>query len=232
MTPPSARTQTFYSLPRTHKETLKIRPIVSGRGGIFDRLGWLLQFILKPIIRHVKAHVCNTPELLEHVNKPSIAERKGKIPVSFDVVSLYTNIPVEEAVDTTLQYINKYNIDLHNLETIHIFQLLSLLLENNVFQYPGFGCYKQIRGLAMGSRLSGTLAILAMDRFEHIYIYRNLKPEPLVYVRYVDDTGTIVNDDNEARQMLRYSNKQHPTIKFELELLDESGFLPILDIKI
>ena len=101
-----------------------------------------------------------------------------------------------------------------------------------MFQYPGFGCYKQIRCLAMGSRLSGTLAILVMDRFKHNYIYRNLKPEPLVYVRYINDTGTIVNDANEAGQTLRYLNEQHPTIKFELELPDESGFLPILDIKI
>ena len=67
-----------------------------GRGGIFDCLGWLLKFILKPVLRHVKAHVCNTPKLLEYFNKPSIAERKGKFPVSFDAVSLYTNIPVKE----------------------------------------------------------------------------------------------------------------------------------------
>ena len=104
----------------------------------------------------MRAHVRNTPELLEHFNKPSIAELKGKIPVSFNVVSLYSNIPVKETVDTALQYINKYNIDLHNLETIPIFKLVSLLLENNVFQYPGFGCYMQIRGLATGRRISGT----------------------------------------------------------------------------
>ena len=55
-----------------------------------------------PVLRHVKVHVGSTLELLEHFNKPSIAERKGKIPVSFDVVSVYTNIPVEETVDTTL----------------------------------------------------------------------------------------------------------------------------------
>ena len=37
-TPPSARTQTFYHLPKTHKETLQIRPIVLSGGGIFDCL--------------------------------------------------------------------------------------------------------------------------------------------------------------------------------------------------
>ena len=144
-------------LAEDSQETLQIRPIVLSGGGIFDCLGWLFKFILKSVIRHVKAHVGNTPELLEHFNKPSIAERKGKIPVSFDVMSLYTNIPVEETVETTLQYINNYNIDLHNLETVHIFKFLSLLLENNVFQYPGFGCYTQIRGLATGSRINGSV---------------------------------------------------------------------------
>ena len=114
----------FYPLPKTHKETLKIRAIVSSRGGIFDCLGGQLKLIFKPILRHVKAHVRNTPELLEHFNKPSIAERKGEIPAAFDVVSLYTDIPVEETVDTAHQYINTYNIDLHNLKTIHIFKFL------------------------------------------------------------------------------------------------------------
>ena len=31
----SAKTQRFYSLPKTHKPTLKIRPIVSGKAGIY-----------------------------------------------------------------------------------------------------------------------------------------------------------------------------------------------------
>ena len=78
-TPPSARTQTFYPLAKTHKETLKIRSIVLGREGIFDYLGWPLKFILKPLLARVKVHVRNTPGLLDDLNEPSIAERKGKI---------------------------------------------------------------------------------------------------------------------------------------------------------
>ena len=147
------------SLAEDSHGALKIRSIVLGRGGIGDCLVWHLKFIPKPVLRHVKAHVGNTPELLEHFNKPSIAERNGKIAVSFEIVSLYINIPVEETVDTTLQCINKYNIDPHNLEAIHILKFLSLLFEYNVFQYPGFGCYTQIRGLATGSRINGTVVI-------------------------------------------------------------------------
>ena len=63
-TPISARTQRFYALPRTHKKTLKIRPSVSACGGIFDRLGCLLQHILKPLLKHVPAHLDKTTSLL------------------------------------------------------------------------------------------------------------------------------------------------------------------------
>ena len=203
-----------------------IRSNVSGRGEIFACLEWLLKSIIKPVLRHMKAHVGITPEPLEHFNKPSIAERKGKIPVSFDFVSLYTNIPVKETVDTTLQYINKYNIDLHNREAIHILQFLSLLLKKKCSNTLVWLRYANQR-FGHGQPNKWNVGDLVMDRFEHTYIYRNLKPESLIYVRYIYDTGTIVNDANEAGQTLRYFNEQHPTIKFELKLPDESGFLPI-----
>ena len=87
---------------------------------------------------------------------------EGKIPISLDVVSLYTKIAIDEAISTTLQYVQSGNLHLHGLTSSDINNLLHLVLEN-VFEYPGHGFYKQIRGLAMGNRLSGTLAILAMD---------------------------------------------------------------------
>ena len=105
MTPPSAKTQRFYALPKTHKTTLKIRPIVSGVGGIFERLSWLLNYILQPLLRYVKAHIDSTRSLIDRFQNLDPATLKGKIPVSFDVVSLYTNIDIREAIDTSLQYL-------------------------------------------------------------------------------------------------------------------------------
>ena len=87
------------------------------------------------------------------------------IPISLDVVSLYTNIDIGEAVSTTLQYIQSCDLHLYGLTPSDVNDLLLLVLDN-IFEYPGHGFYRQIRGLAMGSRLSGTPAILAMDRFE------------------------------------------------------------------
>jgi len=113
-TPPSARTQRFYGLPKTHKPTLKIRPIVSARGGIHDRLGWLLQTLLKPLLKHVSAHLDNTSSLIQRFTDISNEQLKGKIPISFDVVSLYTNIDSNSYTfywTTTFLHMNTPTID-------------------------------------------------------------------------------------------------------------------------
>lgn len=228
-TPSNAKVQHFYALPKTHKKVLKIRPIVSACGGIFDRLGWLLQTIFKPLLKNVSAHIDSTADLLRRFNDIDKDQLKGKIPVSFDVVSLYTNIDVNEAIDTTLRYAQLHKLNLYGLELTDLLDLLHLLLDNNVFTYNAC-TYKQIRGLAMGNRLSGTLAIICMDRFERMFIY-SLQPPLTIFVRYVDDTGTVVDNVEQANNLLTYLNKQHPTIKFEMDLPDTDGYLPILDVK-
>ena len=68
-------------------------------------------------------------------------------------------------------------------------------------EYLGHGFYKQICGLAEGSRLSGTLAILVMDRYERVHTY--CISIPAICVRYVDDNGTVVNNTDEALRMVK-----------------------------
>ena len=79
----------------------------------------------------------------------------------------------------------------------------------------------------MGNRVSGTLTILAMDKFEGMFVYQELLP--LVYVHFVDDVGTVVKNQEEAENTLEYLNSRHPTIMFEMELPSKEGFLPLLD---
>ena len=84
----------------------------------------------------------------------------------------------------------------------------------------------------MGTRLSSTLTIVVMDKFERAHIYDQLTPTSTVFVRYMDDTNTIANDEADAKAMSTYLNSKHPTIKFELALLQEEGYHPILDTKL
>ena len=65
----------------------------------------------------------------------------------------------------------------------------------------------------MGSRLSGILAILAIDRFERLFIYQTFKPPLTIYVRYVDDIRTTVPDTVDACNIIAYLNSKHRAIK-------------------
>ena len=137
----------------------------------------------------------------------------------------------DKAIDTAIDYATKYDLETYHLQLSDSSSWLYLVLYNNVFAYQG-SLYRQIRGLAMGSRLSGTLAIIVMDKFERAHIYDQLTPTSTVFVRNVDDTNTIANDEAEAKAMLTYLNSKNPTIKFELALPEENGYLPILDFKL
>ena len=85
--------------------------------------------------------------------------------------------------------------------------LLELGLKNNIIRYEN-QMYQQALGLAIGGRVSGTLAILVMDRFEPNYIYNQLAPTSTIYVRYIDDTNNVANNADEAVQMLEYLNSK------------------------
>ena len=99
--------------------------------------------------------------------------------LSFDVVSLFTAIPVKKACD----YIqNKLDSDesLHlrtNLDTTDIISLLNFVLSNNCFVYND-SIYKQIHGCAMGSPviISPVVANLCMEAIEELAI--NTTPVP------------------------------------------------------
>ena len=52
----------------------------------------------------------------------------------------------------------------------------------------------------MGRRLSGTLALLAMDRLEQMFVYQGIEKHLSVYVRFVDDIGATVRKTIEAQK--------------------------------
>lgn len=108
--------------------------------------------------------------------------------VSFDVVSLFTAIPVEKACsyiyDKLSQelYLNKRT----SLSVDEIIALLEYVLSNNYFIYNDI-TYKQIYGCAMGSPVSPVVANLCMEIIEDKAIATTPVP-PRIWKRYVDDS--------------------------------------------
>ena len=90
---------------------------------------------------------------------------EDEVMISFDVSSLYTNVPVEEAIDTCadLLYSGKYPKPPLDKQT---FKDLVRLCTCDVLMKTHDGFYRQIDGLAMGSPPAPLLANGWLSKFE------------------------------------------------------------------
>ena len=107
---------------------------------------------------------------------------------SFDVESLFTNIPLKETIDLCVDilFYDRTNIDGITKDCSH--NLRSICMSESLVLFDG-ECYKQIDGVAMGSPLGATLANIFLCFYEQIWLENcPVEFKPVVYRRYVDDT--------------------------------------------
>ena len=222
----------FYHLIKTHKTgpAIKIRPIVSNTNGPTQRLSWLLANALKPMLKDVPAHLENSLELVKCIQAGDFTTNKTlPYPCSLDVVSLYTSIPIQEAITNATDRIHS---PIFHLAKQDIMDLLTVTLSNMYFSFNG-QVFRQKEGLPMGSNISAILAILFMDRLETIALSSHLSISP--YKRYVDDIYLQTTNEDMADQFHFTMNNLHPKLKFEIEKpeITPSGHsLSLLDFKV
>jgi hypothetical protein len=110
--------------------------------------------------------------------------------VSFDVVNLLANAPIDE----DLQVIrNKFHIDdtLADRSLLHIETIMELLedcLRTTYFQVD-VKFFQQKDGMAMGSSLSPIVSNI-MEHFEKLAL-DSAQHKPSLWLRYVDDTFVV-----------------------------------------
>ena len=115
--------------------------------------------------------------------------------VSFDVVSLFTNVPVEETTEIILKriyiYINKeITTDIPKQEM----KELLILCTKNVHFIFNVKTYIQVDGVAMGSPLGPVLGNIFMAELETSVI-PNFSNEVKLWRRFVDDTYCLARSD-------------------------------------
>ena len=163
---PSASTcPKFYGLPKIHKPNVPLRPIVASRGSATSNLAQHLTEILKPLVGNTQYHVLNSSSFIQEIK--DLCLDPNDVLISFDVVSLFTNVPVDETCNIIKQKLLD-DISLHErtqLSVDEIIDLLKLCLSNTCFQWRD-SFYEQTSGAAMGSPLSPVLANIFMEHFE------------------------------------------------------------------
>ena len=95
MNHPGSRLARLYGLPKTHKEKLAMRPILSATQTYNYALAKWLDDKLKPLVTN-QYMISDTFEFVNEVHELVI--NNGVILVSYDVSSLFTNVPLEETI--------------------------------------------------------------------------------------------------------------------------------------
>jgi len=137
-----------------------------------------------------------------------------KFLISFDVESLFTNIPLEECIDLAVLYISEGNPDL-NLPLSDLKRLFSFATAETHFLFKG-SSYDRIDGVAMGSPLAPVPANLFMGHHEKIWLEQYQGLEVPFYRRYVDDTFCLFHSEQDAIAFFDYINSQHPNIRYTM----------------
>ncbi|EYB97658.1 hypothetical protein Y032_0139g2146 [Ancylostoma ceylanicum] len=230
---------TYYSLVKTHKfdqnadlskidiSAVRTRPIISSCGGPSDRISWLLVKLLSPLLSYVGAHIVNSEEFINAIKQ--CRAPKSACYVSYDAVSLYTNVNNDAAIKTVLQLANTHSkeVSMCGFAVNDIEILLEATLACNVFRFNN-NFYAQRRGLAMGIRIAPLLAIVYLDHIEKASLTNGI----ILYKRYIDDVFAIGSSSSELAATLANLNAKDENIKFTVEEPDRDGFLPFLNVKV
>ena len=94
--PSGSQPPRIYGLPKGHKPEVLLRPIVSCIGSPSYRLSRFITSLISPLGGKMSTHVKNSRHFLEAVKGVRVTE--DELLVSFDVSSLFTNVPIDEAV--------------------------------------------------------------------------------------------------------------------------------------
>ena len=161
----------------------------------------------------------------------SVLINEGECFESHDVVSLFTNTPVSEALDIIRNQLenDKMLKDRTNLEIGYIMELLEFVVTTTYFTFRGV-IYQQKFGTAMGSPVSHIIANLYMEWLEKRAIATApVNCRPRLWKRFVDDTLEVINRGS-VTQPTEHLNSVDSTgsIRFTYEEETE-GQIPFLD---
>ena len=123
--------------------------------------------ILKPLIPELASYCRDTYHLINQLSSHSNIEN-GTLLATFDVVSLYTNIPYNLGTEAIEFWLHKRrDIIPERFSNTFILSWIDLVLNNNNFFRFVNDTFLQISGTAMGTKMAPTYAILVMGFLEN-----------------------------------------------------------------
>ena len=186
LSPSGSRPGIMYGLAKVHKigtdGLQSFRAILSSIGTPTNKLAKFLVPMLEPLTTNqytIKYSFTFAEELQSFDPKLVVT--------SFDIESLFTNIPLQETIDLCVAYLFQDRTHLDNLSKDSFRELLTRTLSESLILFDQ-EFYKRHDGVAVGSPLGPTFANVFLCYHEKIWL-QNCPSEfkSVVYRRYVDE---------------------------------------------
>ena len=214
-------------MSKIHKQGIPLRPVLAA----YNLLSYKIGKYLIPLIDHLAKNEHTVENSYQFFDCIKALDTPGYM-VSFDVQSLFTNVPINETIDIILNNLFPSNNSKYaNFDRINLKKLIELSATDPHFTFNE-KIYSQMDGVAMGVPIAPHLANIFMVHLEKT-IHKQCPDiiKPLFYKRYVDDTFAIFKDKRNALDFLTFINNLHPNIKFTIEE-ESNNKLSFLDMSI
>jgi hypothetical protein len=158
--------------------------------------------LLSPLVGHSPSHIRNSEDFSQKLN--TVHLQKSDILVSFNMVSLFTKVLLED--------------------TLQLLQVLTTMyfLYNSAF-------YNHTDSIAMGSPLTPVIANYYMEHFKQLAIIM-VSRKPTHWYRYMDNTFVVwCHREEDLHDFLSHLNNIHPNIKFMMDV-EQNQSLPFLNV--
>ena len=203
----------MYGLPKIHKPGIPLRPILSMcHSALHSLTKWLVE-VLNPVLEFYSGCCVKDSFTFSSTIRRLPVCNESQFLVSFDVVSLFTNIPLDETIFICADflYLGPSTIALPFPGEVFI-ELMGIATKSVSFSFNEI-MYRQIEGVSMVYPLGPILANIFVgfqERFERF-------PKPFIYLRYVDDTFVSFWSPNDALSFFDKLNKLHSSFTFTIE---------------
>ena len=214
-----------YGLPKVHKEGCPLRVIVSSINSPLYSLASYLHKILHDNIKTATSYIKNSLHLVRELRNFHVEPNYHLC--SLDVVSLFTNVPIELSIESILKRWNDISVGTSIPKDEFIIGI-KLVLNSTFFKFNE-RTYRQIFGTPMGSPLSPIIADIVMQDLEERAVM-SLPFELPLYMRYVDDILCAI-PLHQAEFVLNAFNSLHHRLQFTMEI-NNKNFINFLDVTI
>ena len=231
---PNPKAGNLYFLPKIHKvpgdRNPPGRPICNSKGTPTELISQWVDNELAPLVRELPSYLQDGNDFLHKIQtiNESHTLPPDTILVTWDVKSLYTNIPTAGGVAACRAQLEKSGKTSAVINVI--IKFINLILLCNIFRFAN-GFFLQKSGTAMGTRMAPNYANLFMGDLEQ-ELLETYPKKPLVWYRYIDDVFFIwTHGREELDKFLEFCNNNRHGMVFETtEDSVSTERVPFLDV--